>query len=142
MSDEAAIAVLVHSYARLLDGGDVDGVVSLFEHSTWRSDPSGPVRRGPDEIRSVYEQLVSHHRTHRTKHLLTNLSIEVQPDAGTARSHCYWTVLRGDDTGGRIEVSLSGQYADTFEKLDGRWRFTDRLITVDLEAHRSPEVPR
>jgi hypothetical protein len=31
MSDEAAITILVHSCARLLDGGDVDAVVALFE---------------------------------------------------------------------------------------------------------------
>jgi hypothetical protein len=55
MSDEAAITVLVHSYAGLLDGGDVD---------------------------------------------------------------------------------------DTFEKVGGTWRFTDRLITGDLGGQPSPEAPR
>ena len=82
------------------------------------------------------------HGTHRTKHHLNNLSIDVRPDTGTARSHCDWTVLEGDGTGGRIEVSLSGRCADTFENFEGRWRFTDRPITVDLETHPSPEVPR
>ena len=142
MSDEAAITTLVHSYARSLDGGDVDGVVALFEHSTWRSEPGGSVRRGPDEIRPVYEQQLAHDRTSRSKHLLTNLSIDVQPGTNTARSHCYWTVLQGHGTGRRIEVSLSGQYTDTFEKIDGAWRFTDRLITVDLTGEPAPEAPR
>ena len=141
MSDEAAITVLVHSYARLLDGSDVDAVVALFEHSTWRSEPGGAVRRGPAEIRPVYERLTAHHRG-RTKHLLTNLSIDVHPRTDTASSHCYWTVLVAAGTGGRIEISLSGQYADTFEKVDGVWRFTDRLITVDLNGEPSPETPR
>jgi hypothetical protein len=127
MSDEAAITVPVHSYARRLGGGDVDAVVALFEHSTWRSEPGGSVRRGPAEIRPVYEQLLAHDRTYRSKHLLTNLSIDVQ---------------QADGTGGRIEVSLSGQYADTFEKVDGAWRFTDRLITVDLTGEPAPEAPR
>jgi hypothetical protein len=40
MSDSEAITALVHSYARLLDAGDIDGVVALFEHSTWRSLPT------------------------------------------------------------------------------------------------------
>jgi hypothetical protein len=137
MSDEAAITTLVHSYARLLDGGEVDAVVALFEHSTWRSEPGGSVRHGPAEIRPVYEQLLGQDRTSRSKHLLTNLSIEVGSGADTARSHCYWTVLHSGD-GGRVEVSLSGQYADTFEKVDGGWRFTDRLITVDLTAEPAP----
>ena len=142
MSDEAAITTLVNSYARLLDGGEVDAVVALFEHATWRSEPGGSVRRGPAEIRPVYEQLLARHRTSRSKHLLTKLSIDVQPGADTARSHCYWTVLEGHGTGGRIEVSLSGQYTDAFQKVGGAWRFTDRLITVDLTGGPAPEAPR
>ena len=39
MSDADEITALVHSYARLLDDGDVDAVAALFEHSTWRSLP-------------------------------------------------------------------------------------------------------
>ena len=38
-----------------------------------------------------------------------------------------------------IGIALSGQYTDTFEKVAGRWRFTDRLIVVDLEP--GTEVP-
>ena len=46
MSDADDFAGLVHSYARRLDSGDVDGVAALFEHSTWRSLPNGSVLRG------------------------------------------------------------------------------------------------
>jgi hypothetical protein len=35
---------------------------------------------------------------------------------------------------GRVENTLSGQYGDMLEKAGGVWRFTDRLITVDLGA--------
>ena len=51
MSDVEEISALVHSYARLLDSGDVDGVTALFEHSTWRSMPKGsmlPRRSGSE----------------------------------------------------------------------------------------------
>jgi len=44
-------------------------------------------------------------------------------------------VLRQVPTGG-IDVMLSGQYVDRFEKVDGSWRFADRLIIVDLGAAR------
>ena len=30
------ITVLVHRYAELLDGGDVEGVVAMFSRATWR----------------------------------------------------------------------------------------------------------
>ena len=115
MSDEAEIGALVHSYARLLDGGDVDGVVALFEHSTWRSLPNGSILQGP-AVRPVYERLVAETTQHQTKHLITNLSIQVDPGSMSASSHCYWTVLQGAPNAG-IGIALSGQYTDTFEKV-------------------------
>ena len=140
MSDLGEITALVNSYALLLDGGDVDAVAALFAHSTWRSEPEGHVLRGVEEIRPVYEQLTSHEGSPRTKHLLTNLTVDVEPEATTASAHCYWTVLQNIEPGRPINVILSGQYTDTFEKIDGAWRFADRLITVDLTGDASAHV--
>ncbi len=36
-----------------------------------------------------------------------------------------------------ISITLYGQYTDTFEEVDGRWRFSDRLITTDLTGQGS-----
>ncbi len=94
MSDLGEITALVNSYALLLDGGDMDAVAALFAHSTWRSEPEGHVLRGVEEIRPVYEQLKSPEGGPRTKHLLTNLTVDVEPGASTASAHCYWTVLQ------------------------------------------------
>ena len=136
MSDADDISTLVHSYARLLDGGDVDGVVALFEHSTWRSLPNESVLRGSAEVRPVYENLFAREGGLQTKHLITNLSIDVEPGAVTASSHCYWTVLRSAPNE-PIAVTLSGQYTDRFQKLDGQWRFVDRLINIDQTGEPS-----
>jgi hypothetical protein len=140
MSDLGEITALVHSYALLLDGGDMDAVAALFEHATWRSEPNGHVLRGVAQIRPVYEQLQSSAGNSRTKHLLTNLTVDVEAGANTASAHCYWTVLRDVEDGRAIEVTLSGQYADKFEKIDGAWCFADRLITVDLTGDASAHV--
>jgi ketosteroid isomerase-like protein len=138
MSDGKEITALVHSYALLLDGGETEAVVALFEHSTLRSEPNGSVLRGSDEIRPVYQRL-NVDSAPPTKHLLTNLTVDVEAEAGTASSHCYWTVLRQVSTGG-IDVTLSGQYVDRFEKVAGRWRFADRLIIVDLGGGPTPSA--
>jgi len=131
VTDEMAITALVHSYALLVDASDVDGVAALFEHATWRSDARDVVRRGSAEVRPVYEQLFASMGASRTKHLLTNLTVEVEAEAMAASSRCYWSVLRSDGDN-RLAISLSGQYSDRFAKVDGRWRFADRLITTDL----------
>jgi ketosteroid isomerase-like protein len=133
MSDVDDITGLVHSYALLLDRGDMDAVAALFENSTWRSDPDGPVLRGRDAVRPVYERLVANDGS-RTKHLLTNLTVDVKPQATTASAHCYWTVLKSVAPGQPINIILSGHYVDRFEKVDDVWRFSDRLIQVDLSG--------
>ncbi len=140
MSDADEIATLVHSYARLLDNGEVDGVAALFEHATWRSLPNGSVLRGTAEVRPVYQNLLAQDRSRHTRHLITNLSVHVEPGATAAASHCRWTVLQGIP-GEPIIITLSGQYTDTFEKVDDRWRFSDRLITTDLSGREPPSPP-
>jgi ketosteroid isomerase-like protein len=138
MSDVEEITALVHSYALLLDGGDTEAVVDLFEHSTLRSEPNGSVLLGSDEIRPVYERLTVDGAS-RTKHLLTNLTVDVEKASSSAASHCYWTALPEVSTGG-IDVMLSGRYVDRFEKVDGRWRFADRLIRDDLGGGPNPSA--
>jgi hypothetical protein len=132
MSDVSEITKLVNSYALLLDQGDIDGVVALFQHSTWRGDANRPVLRGSAEVRPLYEQLLAALGSLRTRHLLTNLTVRIDGSGTTASSHCYWTVLQNTEPGAAIDVTLSGQYTDRFEKVDGRWRFADRMITTDL----------
>ena len=135
-SDVAEITALVHASAYLLDEGDIDGVVALFEASAWRSDSREEVLHGSAEVRPVYEQLLASGGGLRAKHLLTNLSVDVEPGAGTGSSRCYWSVLRAEPGTG-LAITLSGQYVDRFEKSAGRWRFADRLVKVDLAADES-----
>jgi hypothetical protein len=141
MSDEWELVALINSYALLLDAGDMDAVAGLFEYSTWRSEPYGTVLRGSREVRTVYEKLkVDDDGSPGTKHLLTNVSVHVDPGATSASSHCYWTVLQKVTASNGIGIILSGQYADRFEKVDGTWRFTDRLTTVDMTGDQSGHI--
>jgi ketosteroid isomerase-like protein len=130
MSDEAEITALVDRYAILLDAGDIDGVAGLFENATWHSDRSDVVRRGATEVRPVYEQLVAAAGTAGTRHLLTHLVVTVAPDSSSASARCHWTVVAAESDH-PTAAHLSGQYVDRFGKVDGRWCFTDRLITTD-----------
>lgn len=134
MDDRAEIATLVYDYARLLDAGDFDGVAALFEHATWRSAAHGTVLRGSGEVRTAYDRIRLHDGSPRTKHLITNLHIELGPGAHSASGRCYYTVLQGIVPGEPIETIVAGEYVDQYAKVDGRWRFADRLFIVDLEG--------
>jgi len=147
MSDLGEITALVHSYALLLDQGNMDGVTALFAHSTWHSEPaevvvsgSEQVLQGSEAVKPVYAGIKLYGGTPRTKHLITNLTVDVEPGASTASSQCYWTVIQGIVPGEPINVILSGQYIDEFHKVDGAWCFADRLIRVDLSGDSSKHV--
>ena len=86
---------------------------------------------GVTEVRPVYEQLRTSGDGVRTKHLLTNLTVDSNPAVGSASSRCYWSVLRAGPGQG-LTITLSGQYVDRFEKAVGRWHFADRLVKVDF----------
>ena len=66
-----------------------------------------------------------------TKHVTTNVAIEVDEEAGTAVSRAYFTVLQALP-GLALQPIVSGRYRDRFERHDGPWRFAERRVHVDL----------
>jgi SnoaL-like domain len=127
-----AIERLVYAYADLLDSGDLDGLARLFERATWRS--GSRVLTGTAQVRTAYEpvQIFANGKPG-TQHVITNLSIDVDPGRPSASSRCYFSVLQA------ATVILAGRYHDTFtfDRGDsglGDWHFTDRLILPDLRG--------
>ena len=130
-----AISKLILTYAERVDLGDFEGVGELFEHSTYRSALGDEVvsYTGSDAVQSTMEQMVRRYDdgTPRTKHVTTNLIIEVDDGAGAATAKSYFTVLQqvGDLP---LQVIIAGRYHDRFERVGGEWQFADRLIYSDL----------
>src|ERR1039457_7315483 len=71
--------------------------------------------------------------TPKTKHLSTNISIEVDEDARTGTARSYFTVLQSLP-GLRLQPIASGRYHDRFERHDGEWVFAERRVSIDLLA--------
>jgi 3-phenylpropionate/cinnamic acid dioxygenase small subunit len=134
VGDRDAIATIVHRYAELLDGGDVDGVVALFARATWRSAATGAVLRTPDELRAVYSSLVPDDAPIRTRHLMHNLVVEHDDGGDEASARCSYTVLEGGEPGAAVRILLVGRYEDRYARDSDGWYLTDRLFHVDLDA--------
>ena len=132
MDPRTAIAGLIHRYAELIDSGDFEGVARLFAAATFRS-ARGPVRRGTDELLAVLRRLVIVYEDGRprTRHLVTNLSIEVDESAGTATARSYFTVLQATQRL-PLQIVVAGRYEDRFLRVDRDWQFSDRLVHMDL----------
>jgi 3-phenylpropionate/cinnamic acid dioxygenase small subunit len=141
--DWHAINTLLMVYAEELDQGRYPEVAALFEHATYRVEHSGTTQvseyLGSTEVRGFCEQTrIYEDGTPRTKHVITNVNIQVHGNRATASS--YATVFQQTDVL-PLQPIASGRYLDRFERVAGTWRFADRLITGFLLGDRSQHVP-
>lgn len=126
---------LVYTYAERFDAGDLDGVATLFEHGRICGVDGGPpetVFTGIAGVRRMYDMAVRLHEdgSPRTKHLTTNVRIEVDDEAGVARSSAYYCVTQATPDL-PLQIIVTGRYRDTFHRIDGTWWFDSRTMFID-----------
>ncbi|ORB29412.1 nuclear transport factor 2 family protein [Mycolicibacterium parafortuitum] len=126
---------LVYTYAARIDAGDFDGVAALFAHGRIRGIEDGPpetVFEGSDRVRQMYEMAVRLHDdgTPKTRHFTTNVIIDVDDAAGTARGSAYYCVTQATPEL-PLQIVVTGRYRDTFHRIDGLWWFDTRVMFVD-----------
>ncbi|MFM7737695.1 MAG: nuclear transport factor 2 family protein [Alphaproteobacteria bacterium] len=145
-SDVEAITRLVFEYAERLDAGDLPGVADLFEHAVWRSDRRPDARVGRAEILEMMRATVLLHEdgTPSTRHVTTNLVVDVEPDRTQAAARSYFTVFQARP-GLPLQAIVAGGYRDRFRRREGRWEFSEREVRVtlvgDLRFHLARPMP-
>jgi 3-phenylpropionate/cinnamic acid dioxygenase small subunit len=130
-SSHRAIENLIATYAELVDDGDFAGVGVLLADATFAGD-SGSVSGGAAIEKMLRDNVITYEDgTPRTKHVTTNIAIEIDEAAGTAVSRSYFTALQAlPDLA--LQPIVSGRYQDRFERRDGQWRFVQRHVRTDL----------
>ena len=126
------ISALIFRYAERIDAGDFDALGELFRHARYGAG-DGPLALSGDQVARINRELVILYEdgTPRTRHVTTNLVIEVDEASGTAAARSTYVVFQ-QAPGRPLEPIVSGRYHDRFERADGRWRFAERRIHVDL----------
>src|SRR5690242_16030956 len=130
-SSYRAIESLIATYAELIDDGDFAAVGLLLAEATFMG-ATGSVS-GHDAVEKMLcdHVIVYDDGTPRTKHVTTNLAVDVDEEAGIAVSRSYFTVLQAlPDMA--LQPIVSGRYFDQFERREGRWRFVERRVQTDL----------
>ena len=137
-----AISELIFTYAERIDAGDLAGVAALFDGATYGSLQGGSYR-GSAALLEVLQRLVILYPdgTPRTKHVATNLVIEVDEAAHTASARSYFTVLQATEEL-PMQPIVAGRYQDRFVRERGTWRFAERLIAMDLIGDLSRHLRR
>ena len=150
-----SIENLLYRYAELIDAGDYEGIGELFAHGSHRR--RRRARRWPPGAEAVAKLYYTTTRkyddgTPKTQHILTNPLVEFGPDGTTATCRSRFTVLQQTDVL-PLQAIISGAYVDSFELVDGTWRYTEKRMVhapvrrplpapADRDPHRmSPGRP-
>jgi hypothetical protein len=130
---ERSIENLIFSYAGFVDDGNLDAVASLFADAVIGVDGMEAGLTGEDKILELLRSTIRIHEdgTPRTKHVTTNVLIEVDEEAATATARSYFTVLQATEGLG-LQTIVAGRYRDRFACRGGAWYFVERRFTTDL----------
>ena len=129
--DRGEIENLLARYCELFDGGDLEGYAELFSDATMSNQfgtltGAEGVRDFQKEFGLFYEDGLPHSR-----HVTTNLHIEIDAQGRTATARSYVTVFQAlPDL--PLQPVVAGRYRDVFESRGGAWRFAERRFTTDL----------
>jgi hypothetical protein len=135
LEDKEAIRTLLLDYGRHLDNRDWDAFAALFasEGGTWNGGMG--IASGPGQIKDMMVSTIGMENAGANGsglsnlHLLGNEFIEVSGNTATALSK--WVFFMTAVDGGPEAVFL-GHYADELIKIEGKWKFRERVVHGDI----------
>jgi SnoaL-like domain len=94
----------------------------------------GDAVSGREAIQSLYERTTRRYEdgTPRTKHVMTNVMVDVADDGVSATSRSYFTVLQAVPGALALQPVIAGRYRNAYACVEGQWRFTAMHIVIDL----------
>ncbi len=120
MDSSRAIENLIAAYAFLVEDGEFAGLGDLLAVAEFSLN-GGPPVRGRDAVEQLALDTLQIYDdgTPRTRHVTTNIIIEVDEQAGTASSRSYFTVFQALP-GFPLQAIASGRDRDRFGRRTGR----------------------
>jgi hypothetical protein len=140
-----SIENLIATYAFLVDDGEFAKLGDLLAEADFSLN-GGPVTRGRDAIeRLAHDALRTYEDgTPRTRHVTTNIIIEVDEQADAAVSRSYYTVFQSLPDF-PLQAIASGRYQDRFKRRNGQWCFAGRTVSTsfvgDVSHHTHTATP-
>ena len=139
---ERACERLVHAYSRALDLGDMSAAADFFAENGSMARPMAPdkVVQGRETIRAA---LLTRPRTLLTKHLATNVMIDVV-SRDEASGLSYLTMISTTPPADTAPPYVSagpiyfGEFKDRFVREGGSWKFLERRGSIQMKFIGAP----
>jgi 3-phenylpropionate/cinnamic acid dioxygenase small subunit len=127
-----AITTLMFRYAEYVDAADFDAIADLFTDAMITNEGVEGEIVGGEAIKQLYlhTNRVHDDGTLRTRHLTSNVIVDVEEAAGTATARSAFVVFQQTSTL-PLQPIVTGRYRDRFARANRGWRFAQRHIIVD-----------
>jgi hypothetical protein len=134
---ERACERIVYAYSRALDLGDTSAAADFFAENGSMTRPMAPdqIIQGRETIRA---SLMSRPKTLLTKHLATNVMIDVE-SRDTARGISYLTMISTTPPGDTKPPFVSqgplyfGEFKDRYVRENDVWKFLERRGSIQMK---------
>jgi hypothetical protein len=127
--DERDLRKLYLRYARGVDRLDAELLRGCFHEDALITTSRTQVR--DDFVRNVLASLA---RYRMTQHVTANIWVEVDGDRATGEAYALAN-HRAPGEGGEPDTDYrwGGRYVDRFERRNGEWRFSSRVVLHDMD---------
>ena len=127
-----AITTLMFRYAEYVDAADFDGIGSLFTHGEMTTRGMKGAIVGAEAVRNLYvhSNKVHPNGTLLTRHLTTNVIVDIDEDHDRANARSSFVVFQATPTVS-LQPIVTGRYLDQFRRRDGEWYFAQREMGVE-----------
>jgi hypothetical protein len=121
---------LIHRYPELVDAGDFAGVGELFRNGTLVfEDAAGNTvaeLTGSAAVAASYSGVRLHSDgTPRTRHVISNPIVDIDPSGESATCRYYVTVFQQAE-GFPLQPVWANRYEDRLQRVGGEWRISRR----------------
>lgn len=142
MNPRDAIERVLFAYCTGIDRGDFESTAALFgTDGLYGLVDAGAAKGSGQVLRMLQASVRLYDGVPRTRHVVTNVVIDVAHDEQTGRAQSYIHVLHAAP-GDPLRSVVAGTYFDQLHVVDGAWQFAERRIhielTGDLSTHLQP----
>lgn len=130
---KADILRLMNEYCYRIDRGDLKGFAALFDNGSLSviGDPNGPYV-GRQGVMRLGENVILYGGKPQTKHVMTNVQIDLADSGVEAVAQCYVIVFQALPPDFPMQAIFGGHYHDRFVEGEQGWGFASREISPDL----------
>jgi len=125
LDDIDEIRQLIARYCHLVDSGEIEAWVECFTDDGVLEVP-GIRTEGREALLAMGAGIRENAAANPSRHVVTNVLIDVDGDQASSQSYLIMVSASVPPV-----LRITGTYRDRIRRVDGRWRFAERVATFD-----------